>query len=197
MMTQTHLLVAAAMFCRPGRKRRNLAVITGALLPDLAIFILFGFALLTGIPQSELWSETYWSEPWQTFVTIGNSAPLYLALLGASLILAALKDGRPAWQSLPALLALAALTHLAGDFPLHNDDAHIHFWPMTDWRFYSPVSYWDPAHYGRWVGLIEGLLSLALIFVLFRRFRDVRVRALLGVTLLGYIAVPAFFLLAS
>ena len=197
MMTQTHLLVAAAMFCKPARKRRNLAVVTGALLPDLAIFILFGFALLTGIPQSELWQETYWSEPWQTFVTIGNSAPLYLALLGAGLILAAPKDGRPAWQSLPALLALAALTHLAGDFPFHNDDAHIHFWPMTEWRFHSPVSYWDPTHYGRWVGLIEGLLSLALIFALFRRFRTVWVRALLGVAVLGYLAVPAFFLLAS
>lgn len=193
MMTQTHLLVAAAMFCRPGRKRRNLAVIAGALLPDLAIFILFAYALLAGIPQSELWREVYWSEPWQSLVTIGNSAPLYLALLGASLLLGAPKDARPVWQSLPALLALAALTHLAGDFPLHNDDAHIHFWPFTDWRFHSPVSYWDAAHFGQWVGLAEAVLSLALIFILSRRFKAVWVRALLGLAMLGYLAVPAFF----
>ena len=44
------------------------------------------------------------------------------------------------------LIALfsAALVHLTLDFPLHNDDARAHFWPLTNWKFTSPVSYWDP-----------------------------------------------------
>lgn len=197
MMTQTHLLLAAGLFMHPGRRRRNAAVVVGALVPDTAIYILFAYAMLTGIPQSELWGTTYWSEPWQTFVTIGNSAPLYLGLLAISLLIATPKDGRPRWQSLPALLALAALTHLAVDILVHHDDAHIHFWPFSDWRFHSPVSYWDRDHYGGWFVLFEMALSIGLIGVLFRRFRAVWVRALLGLALVCYIAVPAFFWLTN
>ncbi|MEO9968703.1 MAG: cobalamin biosynthesis protein CobQ, partial [Hyphomonadaceae bacterium] len=147
MMTQTHLLIAAALLNRPGHKKRNIAVLTGALIPDAAIYLLFVYGMITGIPQQTLWRETYWLDSWQYWVTAGNSLPLYLALLIAALFIAAPKDGRPRWQSLPALFAIAAITHLAGDFPVHSDDAHIHFWPFTEWRFNSPVSYWDRDHH--------------------------------------------------
>ena len=52
------------------------------------------------------------------------------------------------------LIALygAALVHLALDFPLHNNDSRAHFWPLTNWKFISPVSYWDPKYYGHIVG---------------------------------------------
>lgn len=197
MMTQTHLLVAASLFMRPGHKRRNLAVAAGALVPDAAIYALFAYAMATGIPQSELWSQTYWSEPWQTFVAIGNSIPLYLGLLALALLIAAPKDGRPRWQSLPALLALAALTHLAGDLPVHHDDAHSHFWPFSNWRFQSPVSYWDRAHHGGVFAIFELILSIGLIALLFRRFKAKWARALLGLAFICYLAVPAFFWLTN
>lgn len=170
-MTQTHLLIATALFARKGTRRRNTAIIAGALIPDAAIFILFIYAVITGIPQDTLWSETYWSEPWQTWVTLGNSAFLYIGLLAASLILISPQDGRARWQALPALLALAALTHLAGDFPVHNSDAHMHFQPLSDWRFRSPISYWEAAHHGRAFFTAEIILGFALIAVLIRRWR--------------------------
>ena len=56
-----------------------------------------------------------------------------------------------------------------GDLPLHNDDAHRHFFPFSDWRFSSPVSYWDPQHYGYWASLVEfSCVLLASIFLYLR-----------------------------
>lgn len=196
MMTQTHLLLAAALFARPKRLRRNSAVIAGALVPDAAIFVLFGWAVATGIPQETLWREIYWQEPWQTWTAVGNSVPLYLTGLLISVALINPSDGRPRWQALPPLFCLAALTHLAGDFPLHNDDAHQHFWPLSEWRFYSPVSYWDPDHHSGIVAPLETLLGLALSIVLFRRFQNIWVRVVLGTCFLAYLAVPLFFILS-
>ena len=36
-----------------------------------------------------------------------------------------------------ALFASMAL-HCFKDLPLHNDDAHRHFFPLSDWRFKQP-----------------------------------------------------------
>ncbi len=47
------------------------------------------------------------------------------------------------------------------DLPVHHDDGHRHFFPLSDWRFASPVSYWDPEHYGRIVGTAEAVFVVA------------------------------------
>jgi len=67
-------------------------------------------------------------------------------------------------------LCSAALLHLGLDFLLHHDDGRAHFWPISNWIFQSPVSYWDSNHYGNIVGPIEILLSLAACAYLWRRF---------------------------
>jgi len=79
--------------------------------------------------------------------------------------------------------------------PLHVDDAHAHFWPFSDWRFVSPVSYWNPGYYGHIWAPIEGALALALalIAVLWLRFQPRWVRAALVLAALSYVAVPAYF----
>jgi len=197
MMTQTHLLIAAALFAKPGQKRRNTAVLTGALIPDASIFILFAYASLKGIPGEILWGQTYWSEPWQTYSMIGNSAPLYLVFLGVALLFAAPKDTRPRWQSLPALFCLAALTHLATDFPVHHDDAHIHLWPFSEWRFHSLISYWDSDYYGNIFAPLEALLGAGLMALLFIRFKTLWIRILLSIGLALYVAVPVFFIITT
>ncbi|MEM0985374.1 MAG: cobalamin biosynthesis protein CobQ [Pseudomonadota bacterium] len=196
MMTQTHLLVAAAVLARPGTPRRNAACVAGALAPDLAILALFGWAVAAGIPQSTLWGETYWRAEWQSIFAIANAVPVYLALLGLSFCLVRPKDGRGRFQTLPAVFALAALLHVAGDLPLHHDDAHVHFWPLSDWRFISPLSYWDRDHHAGLIAPLEALFGMALSVVLFRRFQARWLRIALGVTMAAYVAVPAFFMLA-
>jgi hypothetical protein len=49
------------------------------------------------------------------------------------------------------------LLHTFADLLLHREDAHRHFFPFADWRFLSPVSYWDPNHYGQFAGVVEAL----------------------------------------
>lgn len=196
-MTQTHLLLAASLFAKPGQTRRNTAILAGALVPDISIYVLFAWATIQGIPQATLWNETYWSEPWQSLSAIGNAFPLYFAFLLLALVIAAPKDTRPRWQSLPALFCLAALVHLATDFPVHHDDAHIHFWPFSDWRFQSPISYWDRNHHGGGFAIFELLLGLALMTILFKRFKFLWIRVILGGSMLLYIAVPVFFILSN
>lgn len=193
MNTPTHLLVAAAALAKapddPTKPRRGhyLLILLGGLVPDLAIFVMFAWErLIVGVGEKELWRDVYWQEPWQTLVAIGNSAPIYaLLLLGALLF------------RLPLLIvfAAAALLHLMLDFPFHHDDAHSHFWPVTDWRFHSPLSYWDHSHFGDIVSLVELTFAVVLIVILWRRFPARSVQIALAVTLITYIAVPAYFTL--
>lgn len=189
MNTPTHLLISSVLLARPGAapadKRRNFAVIAGALVPDTAIFAMFFWTrLVQGASEQEVWSTLYWREPWQSLVAIGNSLPIYAALLGLAMV-----SRRP----VVVAFAVSALLHLAFDFPFHHDDAHPHFWPFSDWRFISPVSYWDPDHFGALVSVAEAAVALALIAVLWRRFSGRIVRAALLVALASYVAVPIYF----
>ena len=154
MNTPTHMLTAAAVLSRPGKPWSNSTVLLGALLPDLSIFVLFGWARLQGIPQYEIWRKLYWQEPWQTLSAISNSFPIWAVILGIAMLVR---------SSILMVLAGAVLIHLALDFPVHADDAHKHFWPLSDWRFYSPMSYWDPAHNSRFVMLGELVLCIVCI----------------------------------
>lgn len=196
MNTQTHLLVAAALFAKPGQPKRNTALVLGALLPDIAILGLFGWALINGVPQSELWGRIYFSEPMLTLTAIGNSAPLYAAIALLGWVWSKTRRRQPI-NALPVLtvLGLAALTHLAGDLPVHVDDAHPHFWPLTDWRFRSAVSYWDNAHHGRAFGAFEAAFGVMLAVIVWRRFKNLWVRGVLTLCIAAYFAVPLFWFL--
>lgn len=213
MMTQTHFLVAAALFCNPKRPaRQNAAVLAGAFAPDAAIYTLFIWSKIVGIPEQELWSVVYFAEPMTTMTAIANSAPLYvlIGIIGIALVRPASVElagphaaGTPAGfgrfvaashTNMSILFALAALTHLAGDLPVHAGDAHPHFWPLTDWRFISPVSYWDPRHFGTQFGVAETVLGIALSVIVFRRFKALWVRGLTLALIAAYMAVPVYFL---
>lgn len=188
MQTQTHVLVAALFLTRPAARRENTAVFCGALAPDASIFILFAWARgIAGIPEHTLWGETYWSEPWQTLSALSNSVPLYALLLVLGLL-----SGR----RMLLLFGTAALIHLALDLPLHALDAHRHFWPLSDWRFISPVSYWDPAYHGRWMMLGEAMLGITASILLWRRFNTRVPRTVLALLATAYLGVPLYFAVA-
>lgn len=186
MQTPTHLLIAAAAFCRPGRTRGNLAALSGGLAPDAFLIGLWGWSKLNGVPERSLWNEVYWSAPVQLGQAISNSFPLFALVLALAVFLR---------SRVAAVFAGAGLLHLATDFPVHGSDAHIHFWPFSDWRFQSPISYWEPDRYGFIVGGLEYLLAIVLIAVLWRRFRAQWVRGVLVLSATAYLIVPAYFLL--
>ena len=193
MMTQTHLLVGTALFAKPDQWLRNAGVIVGSLLPDAAIFVLFGWSKLVGIEERRVWDELYWQEPWRMWVAAQNSVLLYGALVVVAILMLRAVRGLFRIGLFLFFLAAAALAHVALDFPVHHHDAHRHFWPLSDWTFRSPVSYWDPAFHGRTMMAVEGVLAVVLAGWLFTRFRSWRVRGLLVLAIIAYVAVPAYY----
>lgn len=195
MNTQTHVLIAAALLAKPGpeNRARNTATIIGALVPDILIFAMFGWSKIVGAPEQDVWNIWYFTPPWQTWIDYSNS----LVIFGALLLLAYLCRHRPAILSgvmaFLAVLALSAITHMIGDFPLHVDDPHAHFVPLSDWRFESPVSYWDPNHHGLIVLPMEALGGMALCLLLWRRFTSRWTRAALLFALVAYTLPLIYF----
>lgn len=179
MNTPAHLIVGATAFTRKDARSVNLAVIAGSLAPDLSLYILAAYALFVlDIPDFIVFGELYYSEQWQGIFAIDNSFLLWAALLAFA----------SAFRLRVLLFfALAGLLHLATDFPLHHDDGRMHFWPLSDWIFRSPVSYWDPAHHGNIVGFLEIGICAALCIVLFRRYSGWPAR--IGIVSLGILEI--------
>lgn len=162
MNTPAHLIFGAAAFARPGQRQTLAAALLGAALPDLSLYGLAGWALFVqGIAPEVVFRDLYYSPLWQQIFAIDNSFVLWGGALAVAIW------ARRRWA---VALSGAALLHVLFDFLLHHDDARAHFWPLTDWVFQSPVSYWDPAHHGTLVGLAEIAVSLGLCWVLARRF---------------------------
>ncbi|MGD1929551.1 MAG: hypothetical protein ACFB12_11635 [Leptolyngbyaceae cyanobacterium] len=163
MNTPGHSLLNLAILGRAPRPELTWPILIGSWLPDAALFVFYAWARWSNIPEAQIWDEMYYEPFWQDIFAIGNSIPL--ALFGLVLFMV-LKRPR-----LTAVCASMLLHHLE-DLPLHHDDAHRHFWPLTDYRFISPVSYWDSDHFGRYGALAElSLVALASI-VLWRRLRS-------------------------
>lgn len=92
-----------------------------------------------------------------------------------------------------ALLFASIVLHCLEDLPVHNDDAHRHFWPLSNFRFESPVSYWDPDHYGAIASRVELVLMLAASVYVFSRVRSRWAKALLIVANLLPLAAYVYF----
>ena len=167
--TPAHLVMGMAAFGPPGDARVTLAALAGGLLPDLSLYLLAGWQLgVAGTSPDVVFREMYYSDAWQAVFAVDNSIPLWGVLLVLGLW------GRRPWV---VALAGAALLHVGLDLALHADDGRRHLWPLSDWVFASPVSYWDRRHYGGVVGPAEALLTLALAAWVWRRHRSAAARA--------------------
>jgi len=185
MNTPAHLIMGAAAFGEPGMRHVTWCAIVGAFLPDLSLYLMAGVSIfLLGISPGRVFDVLYYSDAWQQVFAIDNSFILW----GIALALAL-------WRQSPWLIALcgAALLHLAFDFPLHNHDARMHFWPLSDWKFISPISYWEGARGGTIVSTIELMLVAVLVIYLFRRFRDTSLRIAFGLLAVSEIAPAIMF----
>lgn len=173
MNTPTHLLVAAAVFAKPEQPRVTWAALAGGLLPDFSLYFLFFWhRFVLNVSEREIFGRLYYSDDWQRIFAVDNSFFVWGAAMAVALWL------RSGWL---IAFAGAGLLHLSLDFPLHNEDARAHFWPLTMWKFESPISYWDRAHHGDIVGPLEALFATGLCIVLWRRFRRVWPRFVVGV----------------
>ena len=177
MNTPAHLIFGAAAFSKPERKGSLTAALLGSFAPDFSLYFMVAFSIWwKGIPASTVFREYYYSDEWQSIFAVDNSFVLWGILAGIAL-----------WRRwhLVAVFAGAALLHLVFDFPLHTHDARQHFWPITDWMFHSPFSYWDRGASAGIIGPMEALVSTVLAIVLLIRFTDWRIRALVVLLLLA------------
>lgn len=169
MNTPAHLIIGAAAFSRHNATAITAAAIFGSLLPDLSLYLLAGHALfIAEVPPNIVFGEMYFSQDWVNVFRIDNSLVLWGLLCALAV-----------WRRWPVMIALtgAALLHIALDLPLHHDDGRPHFWPLSDWVFHSPFSYWDRAHGASWIGPLETLLTLACAVILWVRHTSWWVRA--------------------
>ena len=188
MMSPTHSLLALALLAKQGERPRNWAVFIGSIIPDLAIYLWAPYQrYVNGVSGKQLWGELYFAPPMQNLIAYFNSIPIYAALAMLGFYARA-----KLWGQLLLMFALAALIHMATDFPVHAEDAYRHFWPLTDWRFYSSLSYWDINHHAAWVRLIDVAIAAISGLVLWRRFSALWVRAVLGLLAIGYLLFVVF-----
>lgn len=192
MNSPTHSLLALALLSRRGSPKRNWAVFIGSLVPDIAIYLWYPYqAFIKGESGRRIWSELYFEPPMQNLIALFNSIPIYAVLAAAGYA----ARGR-LWGKCLLVFALAALIHMATDLPVHGHDAYRHFWPISDWRFYSPFSYWEVDHHAGWVSVIEAALAIGSIIVICKRFPRLWVKIVLGIFAGLYVLMPVVISLA-
>ncbi len=176
MNSPTHSLIALAALSKKGQPKRNWAVFLGSLIPDAFIYLCWiWLTFVENKTQSEIWEQIYFAEPMQLTASVFNSVPLY----GALAIIGFINRAR-IWGQLLLVFCLAALIHFAFDFPVHGHDAYAYFWPFSDWKFHSSLSYWEVDYHARWVSLVEAFIAIICISILWLRFPKRWVKIVLG-----------------
>jgi hypothetical protein len=180
MNTPSHAILNLALLTQSSHLSHPFPILMGAVLPDLPIFVLYGWAkLIQRLPESAIWTETYYQPFWQNLTALGHSIPL----TSLGFVITALCG----WKT-PALLFASMVLHSLGDLPVHHDDAHRHFFPFSDYRFISPISYWDPRHHGAIVSLVEILMVSGGSVYLFPKLQSwLGYSAIIGVTSLYWL----------
>ena len=174
MNTPAHLLINLALGSKlTNRREAHGAIVMGALLPDVPMYFFYlweRYRLAT--PEKIIWSERYFDPAWQNIFDLFNAFPLIFVFALFAFLLR--------WNS-GLWLAASMFLHGAIDLAMHHDDGHRHFFPMSDWRFASPVSYWDPQHHGMIGSSVEMIAALLAAAVLWRQPIARAFRLLVGV----------------
>ncbi len=158
MITPSHMIyswaIAKAIKAAPD-KRRTLAFVAGGLAPDLPTYAFFFVnTFLLGTSQQLMWDTLYFDSAWTPVITLSHSLLIWpVVLLFATMTKC----------TLLRFFSISVLLHISLDFMTHHDDAYRHFWPLSDWKFLSPLSYYDPQYYGNWVSAIDTIVVIGLL----------------------------------
>lgn len=186
MNTPAHAVFNLVLLGRKRRPARTSAIFWGAILPDIPMFWFYFYEkIVAGMPEREIWGRLYFDPRWQALFDAFHSLPV----VGLGYLLCR----RFRAPRLAALFASMAL-HSVCDLVLHHDDAHRHLFPLLDWRFLSPLSYWDPRYHGRLIGIMEAVGVGVGLVLLLRRHTARSTRVLLSILLGLYVALLSFAL---
>jgi hypothetical protein len=174
----THLVINAAIEKKFGAKFKlaKSAFLWGSVLPDLPFGVLswgtlayYRFILQqdTSIVMENIIHPAYFNNPW--WIASHNFLHSPTALIIYAILLWRFVDKvgtRGHWW---LSFVFGNLVHSVIDILTHHDDGPLLFFPF-DWytRFYSPVSYWDTAHYAIqfiWVELGINVVLLGYLFL--------------------------------
>lgn len=161
--------------------KRAWAGLVGGLTPDVPMLTIIFTLMASGVSGQTIFNELYWQRWWQITNAVSHSFLLWGGLLLFGLYMR---------QSLLAIYVGSAFLHSCIDFLVHRGDAHMSFWPLTNYKFMSPVSYYESDHYGIWFSLFDSALGIVMALTLGLRFKNRIVRGLLALCFLAYLAFP-------
>ncbi len=202
MVTTTHMLMAAFATTRPRMPGWMVSLgWFGGFFSDFPMFLMVGMSRMMDGPVN-LWRQPdglYWTDPWRTMTGLTHSLPIWTALTLVGWF--AMRRGAggmvTAGQAL-LVFSAGALLHAISDFFVHTHDAHAQLLPISDWRFHSPVSYYQASHFGREFSVVELVFCLVAGWILIRAFKSWTVRAMVVLMVVpvllhtGMIALRAF-----
>lgn len=180
MNTPGHAILNLVLLDRPQRPENAWPIILGALASDLPIVVFYLWQkLFLGLSEHAIWYVNYFQSPFLPLFDGAHS----LVLSGVAWF----GSWRAGWRR-ASLFFASMFLHGIFDLPIHNDDAHRHFFPLSDFRFFSPLSYWDTKHHAGLVASLEVLLVFGLGIWLLRkrRSRETALRVFLVVSLAAY-----------
>ena len=178
MNTPSHWLMTVAIgkFYKPLKNAPRWALGLGSIAPDIPLYVMsFGgiyyFRNIKGWSDKETFSHLfdylYFHDPlWIGFHNFLHS-PTMLLILAITML--AIRSKFPRFSRWSLYFLGACFLHSLVDIVTHHDDGPVLFFPFNwSYRFPSPVSYWDPKHFGGPFMFFEAALDLVLIFFLVR-----------------------------
>lgn len=148
-----------AVLGRKDKPEYYLPLVIGAVMPNIPTYLFYIYQkFIVGMPEIFIWGVAYFLPEWQMLFDFFHSIPIMLFGYFLS------SQVRRRW--LGAFFA-GMILHSFFDLPVHHSDAHRHFFPLSDWRFESPLSCWDPHHFGFFgVSLEIFLVAAASLYIL-------------------------------
>ena len=146
----------AWFLCRK-KKLAWLAAVGGA-LPDLASIATALFLFFAGGFSASALLGEFFSTPFRGYYLVFHS---FIVFAIAALVVLALK--RKLW---PFFFGWGL--HLLIDLPTHSTDGIRPLWPLTDWQFCSPFSWWDFSHGAPIVIAVEAAALAVALWILWK-----------------------------
>lgn len=181
MNTPAHVIINLALLGKRAKWAYSGVIMIGGILPDIPLLIAYGIqASIIGSSLSRLEAPLLW---------ISEVLHAFPILLLAMLLAWCLHRPSFLW------LCLSMFLHALFDFPIHNEFAHRHFYPLSDFQFLSPFSYWDPQYFGHYFAITEMLIVLIASLFCVRHITTTNFRIIIYVTASFYFISMLYFIM--
>ncbi len=149
----------------------GIAGAVGAAFPDIPAFIATAYYIgpaylrdgWSSMDTEEVLDAIYFTGP---FGATGSAFHSIVPVAALLVLYRVLRLGSRDARRILLWFLLGWLGHTIVDFLTHVDDARPLFWPISDWLWSSPVSYYNSDYYGREFSLISNGAAFAIIVLL-------------------------------